>query len=90
MYHDYEGREVEDLVMNNMRRDNEDFTLADIESALQIRMSYLSKMLPEESTTEEWMNCYSVLAQVKQAQALRSIASTLERWDDYGVPVRER
>ncbi len=60
-------------------------TLEEIKQALQARIDYMAKM--DESPFEDWLRCYEVLAQVKQAQAAESIAKLLDNWNMNGVPV---
>ena len=51
-------------------------TLREIEQALQVRIDYLSKI--DDRPWEEWLQCYTALAQVHQAIYLERIASHLE------------
>ena len=60
-------------------------TLEEIEQALQQRIDHMAKM--EDYPIEEWLRCYEVLAQVKQAQAAESIAKLLDNWNMNGVPI---
>ena len=65
-------------------------TLEEIEAALQARLDHLAKMNAEGFESPpfvEWLRCYEVLAQVKQAQALETISGMLDEFRINGFPI---
>lgn len=64
----------------------EPITMGDIEFALLERLDYLAKTDDYNTPIDSWLRCYEVLAQVKQAQALESIAKNLDTIRRLGIP----
>lgn len=54
------------------------FTLAEVETLIQDRLIYLSKVDAGEIPFSQFLECYNALSSVKQAQAAEQIAATLK------------
>lgn len=56
--------------------DNNPFTLAFIEKAVQVRLNWLIKI---DGETSDFMQAYRLLVEVHQAQSIEQIAKALEK-----------